>query len=101
MLAGNATVLMQPIVENVVIHGRPEDGSPVDIDVNAKVSHGCLVVSVSDNGGPFPEPLSGGFGLQSVSDTLELCYPDAYELEFRNPPEKSVVVTLKTKLPRQ
>lgn len=93
--------LMQPIVENAVIHGRPEDGSPVDIDVNAKVSHGCLVVSVSDNGGPFPEPLSGGFGLQSVSDTLELCYPDAYELEFRNPPEKSVVVTLKTKLPRQ
>lgn len=93
--------LMQPIVENAVIHGRPDDGSPVEIDVDAKVSHGCLVMTVSDNGGSFPEPMSGGFGLQSVSDTLELCYPDAYDLEFRNPPEKSVLVTLKSKSPRQ
>jgi uncharacterized membrane protein len=93
--------LMQPIVENAVIHGRPGDGAPVNVEVDARVNHGCLVITVSDNGGPFPSPMPGGFGLQSVSDTLELCYPDAYDLEFRNPPEKSVVVSLKQKAPRQ
>jgi LytS/YehU family sensor histidine kinase len=93
--------LMQPIVENAVIHGRPANGSAVHVDVDAKVNHGCLVLTVSDNGGPFPSPIPGGFGLQSVSDTLELCYPDAYELEFNNPPEKAVVVSLKNKSPRQ
>jgi sensor histidine kinase YesM len=93
--------LMQPIVENAVIHGRPSDGSMVQIEVDAKVNHGRLVLTVSDNGGPFPSPIPGGFGLQSVSDTLELCYPDAYELEFRNPPEKAVVVSLKNKSPLQ
>jgi len=93
--------LMQPIVENAVIHGRPSDGTPVHVEVDARVNHGCLVLTVSDNGEPFPNPMPGGFGLQSVSDTLELCYPDAYDLEFRNPPEKSVVVSLKQKAPRQ
>ncbi len=93
--------LMQPIVENAVIHGRPNDGSAVQVDVDAKVNHGCLVLTVSDNGGPFPSPIPGGFGLQSVSDTLELCYPDAYELDFKNPPDKAVVVSLKNKSPRQ
>ncbi len=93
--------LMQPIVENAIIHGRPSDGSMVQVDVDARVNHGCLMVTVSDNGGPFPSPIPGGFGLQSVSDTLELCYPDAYELEFKNPPDKAVVVSLKTKSPRQ
>ncbi len=93
--------LMQPLVENAVIHGRPDDGAPVKVEVDARVNHGCLVLTVSDNGDPFPNPLPGGFGLQSVSDTLELCYPDSYDLEFRNPPEKSVVISLKQKAPRQ
>jgi sensor histidine kinase YesM len=93
--------LLQPIVENAVIHGRPSDGSNVQVDIDAKVNHDCLILTVSDNGAPFPSPIPGGFGLQSVSDTLELCYPDAYKLEFRNPPDKAVIVTLKEKSPRQ
>jgi len=92
--------LMQPLVENAVLHGRPGDGSPVGVSVDAKVSNGCLMVTVSDNGGPFPDPIPGGFGLQSVSETLELLYPDAYSISFNNPPDKSVVVKLENKTPK-
>jgi len=92
--------LLQPLVENAVLHGRPKDGSAVEVSVDARVTHGCLMVTVIDNGEAFPDPIPGGFGLQSVSETLELLYPNSYSITFNNPPDKSVVLKLERENPK-
>lgn len=72
-------LLIQPLLENAVIHGiepAPEGGG---IDFTAGHDGDVLVLSVSDNGAGMREHgTSGGTGLRNVRDRLRLVYgPDA------------------------
>ena len=48
-------MLLQPLVENAILHGAGEDEYPLHVKVSATAEDGKLVISVSDNGAGIPE----------------------------------------------
>ena len=74
--------LLQPLIENAVIHGLRGVGKTGVITVSASQESSDLVLSVTDNGiGPPEEALSGrkmGVGLGSTRDRLVTMYPDRH-----------------------
>jgi len=85
--------LIQPLVENALKHGLKDvvDHALLRIAIEKKDG---LVISVSDNGVPFPEDLEIGYGLQSTYDKLELLYPDQYEVQITNQPIKQIRIQI-------
>jgi two-component system LytT family sensor kinase len=85
--------LIQPLVENALKHGlnNVTAGGELRIEV-MKTSK--TVISIADNGIPFPEELGMGYGLQSTYDKLELLFPNAYELQILNQPQKEVRIQI-------
>lgn len=86
--------LLQPLVENAVKHGvAGQDGKGhVGLEIHKKDN--ALEISVKDNGPDFPGQMTGGYGWKSVSDSLDLLYPERHELYLVNGPEKHVHLTL-------
>lgn len=86
--------LLQPLVENAIKHGiskRAEDGQ-IRLVIEEKA--GRLTLCLHDNGPPFPDTITNGYGLQSIRDKLRLlCGPDA-TLELVNHPQKHVKISL-------
>jgi LytS/YehU family sensor histidine kinase len=79
--------LLQPLIENAVIHGLRGVGKSGVIEVSAARQCDDLVIAVSDNGiGPPEDALSGkkvGVGLGSTRDRLATMYPDRHTLTMR------------------
>jgi anti-sigma regulatory factor (Ser/Thr protein kinase) len=91
------TLVLQPVVENAVIHGiapKPEGGT-VHILINR--AGGDLLIQIADNGVGFDPvawgpsageamdvqaapPVRNGIGLRNVDERLRLLYGDAYRL---------------------
>ncbi len=76
-------MLIEPLVENAVIHGigpLPDGGR---IDVSAVRSNGNLVITVADDGIGF-DPGNGrrGFGIFSIQERLRLMYHDRANLQI-------------------
>lgn len=86
--------LIQPLVENALKHGLADKMSNARLDVNIINNDSRLVLTVSDNGSPFPDELNAGYGLQSTFDKLTLLYQDDYEIQFINTPEKFIRISL-------
>lgn len=81
--------LLQPLIENAVIHGLRGGAERTGvIRVTAARQGGELVMTVTDNGaGPPEDALSGkksGVGLSSTRERLAAMYP-AYEFSMRKP----------------
>ena len=91
--------LLQPLVENAVKHGLKKTSQLTTVHVRTRVENGRLVVRVEDNGPPFPEEITPGYGLKSVYDKLELLFPGCFEIDMVNEPRKylQVVLTQPTK----
>lgn len=74
--------LLQPLIENAVIHGLRGVNREGVIAVSAAIENGELVLAVSDNGiGPPQDDLSGiklGVGLGSTRDRLATMYPNRH-----------------------
>jgi two-component system LytT family sensor kinase len=85
--------LIQPLVENALKHGlnNVTEGGELRIDIRKTDK---ILISIADNGKPFPEELGMGYGLQSTYDKLELLYPNAYELQILNEPFKEVKIQI-------
>jgi sensor histidine kinase YesM len=70
-------LLLEPIVENAVIHGigpKPQGGH---ITVGASRKDGMMLVTITDDGvGVAPSTVNNGFGLQSVRERLRLAYEE-------------------------
>jgi two-component system, LytTR family, sensor kinase len=86
--------LIQPLVENAFKHGLNNRARDGELKVNVDIRDGKTCIEVGDNGAPFPEQLSAGYGLQSTYDKLDLLFPGAYEVQFFNEPEKMVRILL-------
>jgi len=76
-------MLIEPLVENAVIHGigpLPDGGR---IDVSAACCNGSLVITVTDDGIGF-NPGNGrrGFGIFSIQERLRLLYHDRAKLQI-------------------
>ena len=77
-------LLLQPLVENAIIHGVEPAGLPCTLEVNAdlKSKDGSLwaQITVQDNGTGFdPESLEGkaGLGIANVRERLNIAFHDA------------------------
>lgn len=94
-------MLLQPIVENCIKHGMKGDIATLAINVSFSISGNTLLLSVKDNGMPFPEDFVPGYGIQSVYDKLDLLYNHHYKVELDMEPEKDFRIYLYSFLKEQ
>ena len=101
-------LLLQPIVENCIMHGFTGSGGIITIDVSKEQEY--LLIIVADNGiGISPEKQSrmrlnlelgisssepGGFGMVNVRERLRNYYGDESHLEFSSIPGKGTTVKM-------
>ncbi len=82
--------LMQPLLENAIIHGLRGVRKTGIIGVRAAPEDGNLVITVTDNGiGPPAERdgLTMGVGLGSTCERLARMYPERHAFSIRKPPQ--------------
>lgn len=91
-------LLLQPLVENCIRHGWKGDMEIFRISIFIGIRNSALLISVEDNGQPFPDDFVPGYGLKNVSDKLELLFPGKTHVELLNAPVKKVLVTLPVRI---
>ena len=64
------SLILQPLVENAVVHGLADHGGPVRIDVTWDLSPYRLQLRVVNSIGPGGAPGIGGLGLRNVRERL-------------------------------
>ena len=89
--------LLQPLMENAVKYGLKMTGRMTEIKLEVTESDRGFVIVIADNGPPFPDDLTLGYGIKSVFDKMDLLFPGDYEMHFINQPRKQVSI-LVTKL---
>jgi two-component system, LytTR family, sensor kinase len=75
------SMLLQPIVENAIVHGvaaKPGEGW---VRIETLASDGRLVVRVSDSGGGFKDAPRNGIGLANTRERLQTLYGNRHRLE--------------------
>ena len=97
-------MILQPIVENAVLHGIREKGTPTGtIDIRAHVETGTLVFTLTDDGiGMTKETVrqvlsrdsSKGYGLNNIHQRIRLYYGNRYGLAIDSTPDIGTTVTV-------
>jgi two-component system sensor histidine kinase YesM len=99
-------MILQPLVENAVIHGAEPLTRPVEVRARAFRKDGRLVLEVADNGLGMPEEVaeairSGEFngdgqslGLQSVLQRLQAEFGDHLLVEATSQPDEGTCIRL-------
>ncbi|UKS26783.1 sensor histidine kinase [Paenibacillus sp. HWE-109] len=107
-------LILQPIIENTVVHGQTEAGNEtIDIHICYEISGHILTFYIRDNGigirqerlnmlherllsgiNPDKEESTTGIGLLNVDERLKLHYGPAYGLELASQEGEGTVVTL-------
>ncbi len=64
------SLILQPLVENAVVHGLADHSGPVRIDISWDLSPYRLQLKVVNSVGPGRAPGAGGFGLRNVRERL-------------------------------
>lgn len=105
-------LIIQPLVENAVVHGVEQSEQPVHIQVRCWMeTSNHLIISVSDNGPgiskevlcllpdrlPKPEGKSSGsrFALKNIYDRLKLMYGDQFSMDIQSEAYSLTSVTLR------
>lgn len=100
--------LLQPLVENSIKHGLPEDGS-LSIRIRAHCENGSVKVAVQDDGkGMTPDELARlltpgfgrglGIGLRNVSERLKGIFGPEHDLEVTSSPSVGTSVSFNVPL---
>ena len=87
--------LLQPLVENAIKHGVANQDGEGFVGIEIIKKEDTLEIVIKDSGPDFPIQMTGGYGWKSVSDSLELLYPERHELYLANNPEKHVHISLR------
>jgi two-component system, LytTR family, sensor kinase len=93
-------LVLQPLVENAIIHGDPGPGAAARIGVRARRDDGRLLLEVEDNGpglaGPPGDALGRGVGLDTTARRLAQLYGARAGVALENLPAGGVraVITL-------
>ena len=64
------SLILQPLVENAVVHGLADHSGPVRIDVSWRILPSGLELQVVNSFGSGKPPRLGGFGLRNVRERL-------------------------------
>lgn len=75
------SLILQPLVENAVVHGLADHSGPVQIDVTWSLRPSCLRLSVVNSVGSGSAPGLGGFGLRNVRERLAVQFGEHAALE--------------------
>jgi signal transduction histidine kinase len=79
--------LLQPLVENAIIHGHRGMSQAGTIAIRAKIDGDRLVLTVADNGVGVPAEWSGesniGIGLSSTRERLSRIFPGVHQFVIR------------------
>jgi LytS/YehU family sensor histidine kinase len=90
--------LLQPLIENAVVHGLRGVRKTGIITVSAVILEGQVVLAVTDNGiGPpaeDPAEMKIGVGLQSTCERLERMYPNNHMFSIRKIAEGGTKVSI-------
>jgi sensor histidine kinase YesM len=85
------SLLLQPLVENAIVHGLRDVSVAGRIEVRSTRDSGSLVLTVKDNGsGPAQAPL--GVGLGSVQERLLRMYPRDHQLSVKRADDGGTLV---------
>jgi two-component system LytT family sensor kinase len=92
-------MLLQPLVENAIVHGFELSGGEGSILLTVRSEGGSLLCRVADNGlgfDPAAEPAgkSGGIGLGSVKNRLQYYYKDQYQFAIHSEKGRGTTVEL-------
>lgn len=106
-------LILQPLVENAIIHGIERDGNNCVIRLSATLTDDNLILMVEDNGiGMTAEELMklqislyqeteeerprrhGGIALKNVNDRIKLYHSDKYGMSIQSKKHKGTKVTL-------
>lgn len=111
------TLVLQPLVENAVIHGisRQPEGGTIHIVIN-RVAHD-LLIQLDDNGpgfdvarvlangaaqpNPLPEVERPSIGLRNVDERLRMLYGEPYRLHIESEPGKGTRIVFKIPLEQE
>lgn len=91
-------LILQPLVENAIQHGRTREQKVHEVRISARRERNCLRLEVSDNGPGFPEAARGvfekGIGLSNTSRRLLQIYGSAQRFILHHKQGGGVMVTL-------
>lgn len=98
--------ILQPLVENAILHGAKEGGKSIRIDIGCERDpSGDIVITVRDDGQGFEvaeihknnEKGFSGIGLSNVHERIRLSFGEPYGLEIKSAPGQGTVcrITLK------
>ncbi len=91
-------LLLQPIVENAILHGIAPKNSPGTVEVTGEVRAGRLHLTVSDDGPGFVPAAPGrgreGIGLANTRERLSKLYGARSELRLESEQGKGTTVTI-------
>lgn len=102
-------LILQPIVENYIVHGFRKDGSDNYIEITGDVIENRLVLEIRDNGIGIPEQrlekilehineeegdTMSSIGLKNVHQRLKLKYGEEYGLHIQSRENEGTIVTI-------
>ncbi|WP_413660331.1 sensor histidine kinase [Maricaulis sp. D1M11] len=93
-------LLLQPLVENAIKHGRPRDGEPLRIRIWAHSEADRAILTVTDNGPGLGEASASGVGVRNVADRLERVYGKAASFALRDADPSGVCARIELPLQR-
>lgn len=80
-------ILLQPIVENVILHGFGDGSKENRITIRGQLHESFISIQISDNGKGFNftgfDKLTG-IGLHNIQDRIRLNYGEKYELTLES-----------------
>jgi two-component system, LytTR family, sensor kinase len=92
------TFILQPLVENAILHGMSPDLTTSHLEVRAWRTNGHLHLSVQDNGSGLPDgwdpELSAGIGISNTRERLRHLYGHDQTFKISGEPGKGVFVDL-------
>jgi hypothetical protein len=89
-------LLLQPIVENAILHGVAPKTGPGRVEVSGRVRDGSLHLEVRDDGPGLPQNrrIVEGTGLANTRERLGKLYGDASSMKIRNRPTGGIAVEI-------
>ena len=95
-------LLLQPLVENAIVHGIAPRAAGGRIDVSGRCAGECLELTVRDDGvgrhGHRPPQAGAGVGLANTARRLEALFGAEHSLQLTDPPEGGFVVRIRLPL---
>jgi len=83
--------LIQPLIENALKHGLKDMVNGAELRIGVQKAD-KVIITIGDNGIPFPDELETGYGLQSTYEKLKLLYDEDYEVQITNQPVKQITI---------